>query len=207
MLYEITDEEGIVHSYKLRTTPKPIIKKRGFRSGDKAPEFSMNSADIIWIDKPVSTGQFIHNRELTSRSLVITFYCEAWGVYGSKAIQQLSVLHQKATQAGANFLVLTQTKPHEIPAIAERFDLDFNIGYDKNNRIASHFGVYDPKYPVWDRIAGINEDVFSPGLFVIGSDGKFISAQVDRNFELQWNDSLFNEALASSYKETQLKYA
>lgn len=207
MLYEITDEEGIVHSYKLRTPPKPIIRKRGFRKGDKAPEFAVNSADIVWTDKPVSTGRLIHTRELITRSLVIAFYCEAWGAYGSEVIQQLRALHHKTTLAGANFLVLTQTKPHEIPAMADRLDLDFNMGYDKNNRIARHLGVYDPRYPVWDRIAGINEDVFSPGLFVIGSDGKFISAQVDRDFELHWDDSLLNEALASLYEERSLKFA
>jgi peroxiredoxin len=207
MLYEITDEEGTVHSYKLRTPPKPIIKKRGLRSGDKAPEFSIPSADVVWADKPFSTGRSLHTRELISRSLVIAFYCEAWGAYGSAVIQQLRILHRKAAEAGANFLVLTQTKPQEIPAMAERFDLDFNIGYDKDNRIAHHLGVYDPRYPVWDRIAGINEDVFCPGLFVIGSDGKFISAQMDRDFKLYGSDSLVSESLDSPDKERQLKYA
>ena len=207
MLYEFIDEEGIVHSYKLRTRPKPIIKKREFRVGDRAPEFVLNPGDVRWTDKPAISGRWIHTHELTQRPLVIAFFCAAWGTYGDCILPQLRKLHQQATKAGARFLVLTQTPTLELEALADRLDLDFDLGYDKNNRIARLLGAYDPNYPAWDRVAGINEDVFSPGLFVITPKGKFAHAQVDKDFEMNGEELALPELLSSTKPVQNVRYA
>lgn len=207
MLYEFINEEGIVHSYKLRSRPKPIIKKREFRAGDRAPEFVLNPGDVRWADKPAGTGRWIHTYELTQRPLVIAFFCAAWGTYGDRILPQLRKIHQQATEAGARFLVLTQTPTNELEAMADRLDLDFDLGYDKNNRIARLLGAYDPNYPIWDRVAGINEDVFSPGLFVLNPQGKFAFAQLDKDFEMHWEDIALSELLSSTKPVPHVRYA
>jgi peroxiredoxin len=207
MLYEIIDEEGNVHSYKLRTRPNPVIKKREFRTGDKAPEFVLNPGDILWADKPVYSGRWIHSRELVKRPLVIAFYCEAWGANAEGYAARLRQLHQQAMEAGAEFLALTQTPSSELKALAGKHNFDFNLGYDRNNRISQQFGTYDPNYPVWDRVAGINEDVFSPGLFVISPQEKFILTQLDKDFELDWNNFSLDAALVPILRKNLLKYA
>lgn len=201
MLYEFTDEEGIVHSYKLRTRPKPIIKKREFRQGDKAPDFIVNSTDVLWATAPIVGGRWLHSRELTRQPLIVAFFCTGWGAYKTPILEKLRSLHHIAQQTGAKLLVLTQTPSQELKAVAENLDIDFNISYDKNNRIAQSFGAYDALYPVWDRVGGINEDVVTPGIFVISAQGKFLYAKLDKDFEMEWDETSLKAALPTISSE------
>jgi peroxiredoxin len=195
MLYEITDEEGIVHSYKLRTRPIPIIKKREFRRGDKAPRFVLQPGDVRWAEEPLATGRWLHSQELLRKPLIISFFCEGWGSYGTRMLDQLQALNSYAQPAGAQLLVLTQTPASELDRLADTYNITYNLGFDKGNRIACLLGAYDAAYPAWDRIAGINEDVLTPGIFVIDSQEKFLHAQLDKDFEMAWNEDTLARAL------------
>lgn len=204
MLYEIIDEEGIVHSYKLHSRPKPIIKKREFRLGDKAPGFTINPGNVLWATEPLGTGRWLSSLELTRRPLIISFFCAGWGAYTAPMLQKLNDLHRSAEAAGATLLVLTQTPTDQLTSLAAAHDIAFTLAYDKNNRLAQLFGAYQTGYPVWDRIAGINEDVITPGIFVINSQEKFLYAHLDKDFEMEWNDQQLNEVLPERYSESRL---
>lgn len=204
MLYEIIDEEGIVHSFKLRTSPKPIIKKREFRQGDKAPAFTIYPGDVLWATDPLGTGRWLHSQELTCRPLVIAFFSTGWGAHTLPMLKKLNALNQITKQAGATLLVLTQTPTEELKALTLRHDITFTIAFDKNNRIAQSFGAYQADYPVWDRVSGINEDVVTPGIFVINSQDKFLYAHLDKDFEMDWNERELFDALNPISSESLL---
>ena len=80
-------------------------------------------------------------------------------------------------------MVLTNESPKQIERISKKSKLDFTIIHDKDFNVARSYGVYSETSPIWDRIAGISEEVFTPSIFVIGKDRKIAYTFVDENFD------------------------
>lgn len=209
MLYEFIDEEGVVNSYTLLSRPKPIIKKREFRQGDKAPCFAFESANVLWMQDFRPTRQTrLLSCELLHRPLVIAFYNSGWGEYASKLLPKLEALSLATQKAGGTLLVFTQQPIDQLQEFVDSNNISFSIGYDPGNTIARSFGAYDPNYPVWDRIAGISEDVVTPGLFVVNRNETFAYAKLDKDFEMDWNEAASTEALTNLNQKVEIsKYA
>lgn len=209
MLYEIIDEEGIINSFTLLARPKPIIKKREFRQGDKAPCFAFESANMLWNQdiRPVNATRIL-SCELLRRPLVVAFYNEGWGAYATELLPLLEKLNVATQRTGGTLLVLTQKPVDQLQELVKQKDISFSIGYDPENTIARNFGLYDPNYPVWDRIAGISEDVVTPGIFVINRNETFAYASKDIDFEMNWDEAGLAVVLSNLHKKEGVhKYA
>jgi peroxiredoxin len=140
--------------------------------------------------------------------LVVAFYNEGWGKYAVKILPKLKKLHEDTQKTGGTLLVLTQQPVDQLKALAKQKEISFTIGYDPENTVAKNFGAYDPLYPVWDRVAGISEDVVTPGIFVINRNETFAYAKLDKNFEMEWNEAILAVALSIlSIKKEATRYA
>jgi len=65
----------------------------------------------------------------------------------------------------------------------KKLNTDLTIFHDKDHHVARSYGVFSETSPIWDRIAGISEEVFTPSLFVIGKDRRVSYTFVDENFD------------------------
>ncbi|TDB68238.1 redoxin domain-containing protein [Arundinibacter roseus] len=209
MLYEIIDEEGIVHSISLRPRPATRSKSHVFSVGQKAPRFALYPQNMVCPTGKSKPAGWIQSSELLKRPLVLAFFCEGWGeTYTAKMIEKFSEMNASVEKTGAEFLVLTQQNPSALAKWTSKLNIQFTMAYDENNRIARLFGAYDAQNPVWDRVPGINGDVTTPAVFIINSQETFSFAALDRDFEFSWDDAAFQEALyADTINQNQLRYA
>ncbi len=183
MLYEIEDEAGNISTIQLRNKeleePQESLKK-----GDLAPLFYLKSDEgfqVTSIAGGEAAGSLLE--WLQTGPLVLSFYCTCWGRYAPKHLAMLQELAPKIEVFGGQLLVLSNEPPKAIDRLARKLDVDLNIYHDTNRNVARTYGVYSETSPIWDRIAGISEEVFTPSLFVIGQDRRVSYAFVDENFD------------------------
>jgi len=186
MYYEIEDEVGNVSTIQLKerilNEPDQILKK-----GDFAPLFYLKSDEGF----PVTslTGVSISNDSrslielLRDKPLVLSFYCTCWGRYAPKHLAFLQEIAPKIEAMGGQLVVLTNESPKDIERMLRKMDAELTIFHDKDRNVARSYGVYSETSPIWDRIAGISEEVFTPSLFVIGKDRRIGYSFVDENFD------------------------
>ena len=202
MLYEIIDEEGNVRSYQL----KPRTGTRGsfpsLAEGDELPYFTLKSQQVLWAGA-APQGDTVSSATLASEQpLVIAFHCECWGAYAPKIMQELVALNERVISQGGRLLVLTQEPVKRLKKLVEKQPLAFDISYDEGYRIATLLGVYLEDRPVWDRVAGISEDVYYPGIFLVDQEGTLQDVQVDQDFEMKWDFDGLLQKLASLPENT-----
>lgn len=186
MYYEIQDEVGNVSTIQLkeRVSDESV---QVLQPGDYAPLFYLKSDEGF----PVTSlsGFSVSNDSrsllelLRDKPLVLSFYCTCWGSYAPKHLAVLQEIAPKIEALGGQLLVLTNESPKNIERLSRKLDTDLTIFHDKDHNVARTYGVYSETSPIWDRIAGISEEVFTPSLFVIGKDRRVSYAFVDENFD------------------------
>ncbi|MCE7066621.1 redoxin domain-containing protein [Dyadobacter sp. CY326] len=186
MYYEFEDEMGNISTLTLRDKevldPNPQLK-----TGDVAPNFHLRKEDgnfktslyedALSIDSTSVTDMVLH------KPLVLSFYCHCWGSYAPKHLEMLAETAQKVEAFGGQLLVLTNESPQEIERIVRRNKTDFPFYHDTNYQVARSYGVYSDTHPIWERVAGISEDVFTPALFVISKSRRITYSFIDENFD------------------------
>jgi len=186
MYYEIEDELGNISTIQLkeRERDEPIEE---LSTGDLAPLFYLRSEEGVQITSVSGYAVASDSRSLIDllsyKPLVLSFYCPCWGSYAPKHLAMLQELAPQIEAFGGQLLVLTNETPKQIERISKKLQLDFTIIHDKDFNVARSYGVYSETSPIWDRIAGISEEVFTPSLFVIGNDRKIAFTFVDENFD------------------------
>ncbi|ACT94050.1 peroxiredoxin family protein [Dyadobacter fermentans] len=186
MYYEIEDELGNVSTLQLkqRLTEEQIEPPQ---AGEPAPLFYLRNEEGL----PV-TSLTIGSSDGDSRSvldlvrfkpLVLSFYCNCWGSYAPKHLEAMKELAPRVEALGGQLLILTNESQKEIGRIARKLDAEVPIYHDKNYNVARSYGVFSETSPIWDRIAGISDEVFTPSLFVLGRDRRIGYAFVDENFD------------------------
>lgn len=186
MYYEIEDELGNISTIQLKEREQDDSVE-ALNPGDFAPIFHLKSADGAQVTSISGFSIADDSRSLMDliayKPLVLSFYCPCWGSYAPKHLAALQELVPQIEALGGQLLVLTNESPKQISRIAKKLSLDFTLIHDKDFNVARSYGVYSETSPIWDRIAGISEEVFTPSLFVIGKDRKVSYIFIDDNFD------------------------
>jgi len=186
MYYEIEDELGNISTLQLQERGSDE-QVEALNAGDFAPLFYLKSRDGVQVTSVSGFSGADDSRSLMDliayNPLVLSFYCPCWGSYAPKHLAVLQELAPQIEAFGGQLLVLTNESPKQIERISKKLNLDFAVVHDKDFNVARSYGVYSETSPIWDRIAGISEEVFTPSLFVIGKDRKVAYTFVDENFD------------------------
>ncbi|WP_217606151.1 redoxin domain-containing protein [Chitinophaga sp. GbtcB8] len=146
-------------------------------TGDVTPDFSLPAAQVI---NAAGLPEDIHGR---SRPLVVAFISFHWNGYAEKRLQELRDLYADIQVMGGDLLVLSDEDNTFFNILANKQPVPFPVVWDRQHKIASQFGIYSTTDPIWDRISGVNEDVPTPGIFVLNPNGKIVFDSIDLYFE------------------------
>ena len=186
MYYEIEDEVGNISTIQLkeRITDE---QDEALKAGDFAPLFYLKSDEGSPVTSLTGVSESNDSRSLIellrSKPLVLSFYCTCWGSYAPKHLAFLQETAPKIEAMGGQLLILTNESPKYIERLLKKLNTDLTIFHDKDHNVARSYGVFLETSPIWDRIAGISEEVFTPSLFVIGKDRRVSYTFVDENFD------------------------
>lgn len=124
-----------------------------------------------------------------NKPLTISFLSEGWNQYGYKHLGVLRESYCEISNLGGNLLVIVQAGYEEVLEMAQYFNLPFTLIADPTNQIAKQFGIYSEEKAVWDRIAGITEDVPLPATYVIDKQGRIVYHAIDEDFSQPFSPS------------------
>ncbi len=174
MVLEFENELGDIRSViAVDRRSAPVILP--LETGDRAPFAS--GADLKGGEQLPVTLSGIADEQ----PLVVSFYCPCWGRYARPYLLQLIDLAEQLRAKGANLLVFSN---EPVKSLLRQFpQLNFQVVYDAGFSVARQFGVYSEANPIWDRVSGISEDVFTPALYVIGPDRQIMYHFLDEDFD------------------------
>lgn len=205
MTLEFVNEHGDIRSLTTKDRPSPrLTYVRPLQTGDMVPYFNVAGALYDWqgfSPDVATTGQTTSVLELVQqRPLVISFYCPCWGAYARPYLNALVALAAELRDAGADLVVFSNESPKSLAR--QIGPIDFTVVYDADFSVARKFGVYSEENPIWDRVSGISEEVFTPALCVVGPDRRVAYHFLDENFEGPFRqDKVVNAALALPYPQ------
>ena len=185
-----TNQLNYIHLNWDRNFPLKIYKKPNRASllkvGDRFPSLTLDKNALILQHIPYNFDNQppVHLRKLMNRKpLVISFLSGGWNGYGLKHLQKLVEAYHEILHFGGNLLVVVQATQKEVKEMVQHFDIPFNLLADPHNQLAAQLGLYQPEFPIWERIAGISDDVILPATYVISASEKVVYASVDHNFD------------------------
>lgn len=186
MYYEIEDELGNVSTLNLKQRIEETQIEPP-KAGELAPLFYLKNEEGLPVTSLTSTAADSESRSILDlvrfKPLVLSFYCNCWGSYAPKHLEAIKKLASQAEGLGGQLLILTNESHKEIARLGRKLETELPIYHDKNYNVARTYGVFSETSPIWDRIAGISEEVFTPSLFVLGRDRRIGYAFVDENFD------------------------
>jgi len=193
----------IGEDYFLSALPKSYKKAEPLAVRGILPTCRINCELGIWQQLPSGlehAGMFYLHQLLQDGPLVISTYSPAWNQYGEEHLKALNKAYPQLRKPGANLLLLsTECFKNSVYTVQE-FNIAYNVLQDYDNRISEVLGVYSEYEPVWDRIAGITEDVPFPATFVIGADRRVLYSFVSKDFEYLVPTKEIGKALVSFKK-------
>ena len=186
MYYEIEDEVGNISTIQLKEKESQEAVQ-DLKPGDFAPLFYLKSEEGFPVTSLTGFSASNDSRSLIEllrdKPLVLSFYCTCWGRYAPKHLAFLQEIAPQIEALGGQLLVLANESSKQIERMLKKLDTDLNVYHDTDRNVARTYGVYSETSPIWDRIAGISEEVFTPSLFVIGKDRRVSYTFVDENFD------------------------
>ncbi|HEU4554012.1 MAG TPA: redoxin domain-containing protein [Chitinophaga sp.] len=168
------------------------------RTGNAAPELHVPPTQLI---QAAGLPQDLHNR---TRPLVVAFLSFHWHSYAAARLQELRELYADIQVMGGDLLVISDEDTTFFNLLAGKQPVPFPVVWDRQHKMAGQFGVYAATDPIWDRISGVNEDVPTPGIFVLSPGGKIVFDEVDLYFEKQL---AVRDLLTAVYKASHRKAA
>jgi peroxiredoxin len=198
MTLEFTNELGDIRPVQVKPRHKsnavsPLV------TGDTAPFFSLSSTAGEWRSSLFNHAQPATSVSLlslvTTKPVVISFYCPCWGAYAEPHLDALIRLNDELQKSGAELIVLSNESPKTLQRQGKV--VDFLFAYDADWQVARQFGVYSEDNPVWDRVSGISDEAFVPALYVVGPDRQIIYHEIDENFDSPLNTDAVLEAVDS----------
>ncbi|NIG52840.1 redoxin domain-containing protein [Chitinophaga sp. Cy-1792] len=133
------------------------------QSGQRFPEFFLDRSDVIRDAGLLTQGASIHT--LTSQPLVVVYYSIHWNGYADTLIEQLKALQPAIEAAGAKLLVVASEGRQAFENVNGQ--VPFDVAFDADKHIARKTGIYKKSDPIWGFVAGVNEDVPVPAVFVV----------------------------------------
>ncbi|MCF6402699.1 redoxin domain-containing protein [Chitinophaga filiformis] len=166
--------ENVKKAYKTRTPISPL------HAGDTLPAFHINKKNIIAtsdILKSVQGPQSI--TQVIDRPLVLAFHSIHWNGYGNRLLKELKDIYADIRVMGGQLLLVTTDEKQHFDEATSALQLPFASIWDQHNLIAGKAGLYSATDPIWDRISGVNEDVPTPGIYVLTPSLKIVYSAVD----------------------------
>ncbi|RAJ75684.1 peroxiredoxin [Chitinophaga dinghuensis] len=153
------------------------------------PEFFLESGQVIRDAGLLTQGASIHT--LTAQPLVVIFYSIHWNGYADELLEQVAALHPVIEAAGAKLLLVSSEEKKQFEAVNQQ-PLSFDIVYDEGFQLARKVGIYKKSDPIWGFVAGVNEDVPVPAVYVVTPSLAIKYAFIDKYLEhpLQASDLL-----------------
>lgn len=172
-------ELDIVRKAPREKTPvKPLV------AGDTLPSFHIHKKNIISrADILKTVNGSLPIAQLLERPLVIAFHSVHWNGYGQRRLEALRDIYADIRVMGGNLLVATAEDKATFDYTTQELQLPFATIFDQHNHIAKKAGIYSSTDPIWDRVAGIEEDVAIPAIYVITPSLKITYATTDAWFE------------------------
>ncbi|MGA0556884.1 redoxin domain-containing protein [Larkinella sp. VNQ87] len=164
---------------------RKLIPINPLQPGEKAPLFGVLRQRTLGQYLPWQTdyAKTVHLHDwLQTGPLVVAFYSAGWNSYAKNYLRQLTQLGIRIQETGGTLLVVSPDSFDALQTLVEQQDLPFTVAQDVDNQIAAKFGVYSIDDPIWNRIAGITEDVPFPALFVVASDRQIQFSYIDKDF-------------------------
>jgi peroxiredoxin len=184
--------------YVISSLPKSYQKIQPLKNRDSIPAIRINGELGVWQHLPsglqAASSMYLHQLAQDG-PLVISTYSPDWNEYGERHLQLLSGVYPRIRALGGTLLLLTTEYYKNIVHSIMEHDLEFNVLQDYENRISESLGVYSKYEPVWDRIAGISEDVPFAATFVVNADRRIVYDYVDRDFEFIVSDKEIEKAV------------
>lgn len=167
------------------------VKLSPLKTGSRLPSFSISTSNGFWqnLSEELNTQKLTLQQIQQNKPLTISFLSGGWNEYGLKHFNTLKASYQEIIALGGDLLVVVQASKEETQELVEYFNLPFNVIADSTNQIAKQFGIYSQEFAVWDRIAGISEDVPVPATYVINQQGRIIYDAIDENFSKPFSPS------------------
>ncbi len=113
--------------------------------GDKAPDFELMNSE----GKLISLSSLINDG-----SLIISFNRGNWCPFCNLEFKALQESEEKIREAGANLIVVSPQLPSYSKDLKAKNNFDYDILYDKGNRVAKQFGIAfalpEPLRPIHD---------------------------------------------------------
>lgn len=165
----------------INSAPKDRTPIKPLQAGETLPSFHINKKNIIAAsDSLKSVNGSLSITLLLDRPLVLAFHSVYWNDYGVKRLKDLKEVYGDIRAMGGQLLVVTTEEKKDFDAVTGELQLPFASIWDQHNHIARKAGIYSPSDPIWDRLAGIEEDVPVPGIFVLTPSLKITYSAVDK---------------------------
>lgn len=159
--------------------------EHALREGDMAIDFSL----------PNAKGETMRLYTLLEKGpLVLNFYRGGWCPFCNLEFKALHDILPQINELGASLVGVSPELPDNSLDTVEKHQLQFEVMSDVGNKIAREYGivmnvpaVMRPLYQEWgiDLIQANGDDSWElpiPATYIIGSDGRIVSAYINRNY-------------------------
>ena len=164
---------------------KSGIEDKSLKTGDIAPFFRLTN----------QKGQECSLTDLLNDSLVvINYYRGGWCPYCNLELNALQQILPEISKHGARLAAISPETPDNSLTTHEKNNLDFDILYDKGNKLSEEFGLVfklpDALRPIYDSfgldIPAYNGDesytLPMPATYIVGSKGKILYHFIDADY-------------------------
>jgi peroxiredoxin len=135
------------------------LVKRAILLGDKAPDFTLNN----------QLGVDVNLYKLLEKGpVVLTWYRGLWCPYCNLHLQYLQRSLPEIKVLGANLLALTPEKPDGSLSLKEKYDLEFEVLSDIDNKVAKDYGIV---FKLIDEVSDLYKNTFKLDLEAYNNTG------------------------------------
>ncbi|GAB3504578.1 hypothetical protein GCM10027341_35110 [Spirosoma knui] len=184
MTLEFENELGEIRSIVTKTRRAPVSVSP-LTTGDTAPFFNLTGGSGDWrasLFNYPTPGPTVSLLDLvTTKPVVVSFYCPCWGRYAGPYLDSLVKLNESLLELGVELVVLSNESPQSLRRQGK--EMNFLFAHDTDLQVSRQFGVYNEDSPVWDRVSGISDEAFIPALYVIDQDRQIAYHHIDENFD------------------------
>jgi len=165
-------------------------------SNDAAPAFYLPAENRI-VRKP-EAARFNRDAQVSiddylDKPLVITFFNTHTGNI-SEQVKNLESLRADIKIMGGRLVVVTALQPKQLKKALQHYS-NLTVVYDNDNEIAELFGLYDAANPLWQWVAGVeDENVAMPAFYVISPDRQIIYHHIDYALSLYAENNYYAKA-------------
>jgi len=162
------------------------ILNKALKVGDKIPEFSLSNQKR----KIINVKDIIEKNKYT----VICFFEGSWSPYSNLQLMALQKILSQLKIFNASLITISPQTQDKSLYTSEKYSLDYEILYDKNNTIAKEFGIAytltDEVIEVYDKLkidileANRNNtyDLPLPATYIANRNYEIIYSFVDVNY-------------------------